>query len=116
MEGFQEILNIYIVIHTHVYNFIYKSPLQCEFKAEKYFMFLKYDSLSLDHLSFLIKHFWLHCEEENNANPVVLGVRILIKVLPEQYGFSAGALDNQPKKVQDGLMGGVFQGRVDRQD
>jgi hypothetical protein len=44
------------------------------------------------------------------------GVRILIKVLPEQYGFSAGALDNQPKKVQDGLMGGVFQGRVDRQD
>jgi hypothetical protein len=73
VEGFQEILNIYIVIHTHVYNFIYKSPLQCEFKAEKYFMFLKYDSLSLDHLSFLIKHFWLHCEEENNANPVVLG-------------------------------------------
>lgn len=108
MEGFQEILNIYIVIHTHVYNFIYKSPLQCEFKAEKYFMFLKYDSLSLDHLSFLIKHFWLHCEEENNANPVVLGGKDPYKGSTRAVWLLCGTLDNQPEKVQDGLMVGIF--------
>lgn len=70
--------------------FIHKSTLQCEFKAEKELMFLKYISLSLYHLSFLIKYFWLHCEEENNAYPGVLRLRILIKVLPEQCDFSAG--------------------------